>query len=205
MRIHSLSNAEVLRLLPPSPGQIVEVRGDDDEEFYGFLMKIPMTNQWQTLTLTNLACSVSLPDQPIQEFSIRVLQRKDTASLWLYPVFQGQFGILEAVEIQLQRFTPQALQEHVKKEGDFVKEYLTPSPTGIFAEWERVTPHPVLNVKEQTTWQTWYRKDITYKNMDVLRITGRVHKYSIQKTKKSLFPEMDTVTRKVIDSIKSLE
>lgn len=205
MRIHNLSNEEVLRLLPPSPGEVIEVKGDDEKKFHGFLMKLPVTNKWKTLTLANVSCTVDLPDQPIQDFSMRVLQQDDWAKLLLYPVFQGQFGIIEAVEIELHKFTPQSLQEYIVEEKKFVTDFIAPSPTGVFQEWERVTEHPTLSTKEQTVWQIWYRKDVKYKNGNILRITGRLNKYSIQKTGESLFPKMDATTRRVIESITLLE
>ena len=200
-RIHNLSNSEVLQLFPPSPGEVIEVRGDEHDEYFGFLMKLPVTSQWQTVSLTNLACTVELPDQPIQSFSMRVLQQDDRASLWLYPVFHGQTGVLEAVEIQLQKFNPMSLNEYIAKEKAFVTDYLSQSAIGLFTEWQRVTAHPELSLQEQTEWQTWYRKDIVYENGDMLRVTGRVHKHTAHATERSLYPEMDATTRRVIESI----
>lgn len=200
-RIHSMSNEEVLRSFPPSPGEVIQVRANEHDEFLGFLMKVPVTSRWKTISLTNLACTVELPDQPIQPFSMRVLQQGDRASLWLYPVFHGQTGVLEAVEIQLQRFDPKSLDEYIAKERAFVTDYLSDSDIGLFTEWQRVSAHPELSLQEQTEWQTWYRKDIAFKNGDTLRVTARVHKHTVHGTEKDLFPEMDATTRRVIESI----
>ena len=68
-------------------------------------------------------------------------------------------------------------------------------------EWRCVTFHATLEVDE---YGTLYRRDMRCFNGDMLEIEGMVSKLTDRKTGQSLYPEMDAVVRRIINSIQPL-
>ena len=86
--------------------------------------------------------------------------------------------------------------EELQKEDKLSRQWISE------LDWRCATFHSTLETNEPGTL---YRRDIRCANGDILLIEGKVEKLINRKTGKSLYPEMDSVIRRIINSIKPLD
>jgi hypothetical protein len=167
-----------------------------DGRYSGYLKKEP-TNSWQEIVLQVTGCEMEVP---INHVSDQVAE----ASIVLYYVRLPNYPDgRHAAQVIVKRKTRERLQEDVNRTKEISAESSWDEEDKRFDEWLNIQHHSELETYDRAILVN-YRRDVECHNGDVMRISGSVHRVAERETGKSLFPEMDSVVRRIINSIRPL-
>jgi hypothetical protein len=168
-----------------------------DGLYNGILERVP-TNAWKVVSFPILQYRMEVPEQ------IAVGDAPDWNGFSLYAIHSRYPDARYGAQVIVTRKTRGRYEEDVGR----LKESLA-RPIYVKwteeqkreIEWRNIRFHQTLEVE---AGGTLYRRDIRCANGDVLEIEGMVEELTDRKTGQSLFPEMDAVIRRIINSIEPL-
>ena len=166
---------------------------------YNGIVEIVPTNKWKTVSFQQLQYCMQIPER------IFVSDAPDWNGLSLYIIHSRYPDARYGAQVIVRRKTKERYEEDLDraKRGKIerVKTSQMDAKDADLWEWQHITFHSTGEVDE---CGTLYRRDIRCANGDVLCIRGDVEKLIDRKTGRSLYPEMDAVVRRIINSIEPL-
>jgi len=175
----------------PRQGEVA-VRSPDGR-FSGYLTKEP-TNNWQSIVLKVNGCEIEVPVNHVSD-------QTAGASISLYYVRLPNYPDgRDAAQVIIQRRTKAGLEEDISITRKILAKGDRDEEEKRFVEWRDIKHHSSLDAYDRGILVD-YRRDISCFNGDTLQVFGTVHRISERDSGKSLFPEMDSVVRRIINSI----
>jgi len=164
--------------------------------YNGILEKVP-TNAWKMVSFPILQYRMDVPEQVV------VGDAPDWNGLSLYIIHSRYPDARYGAQVIVRRKTKERYAEDIGRQEEGVSEWRVDATRDKqwidLWEWRCAKFHPTLEVDKLGTL---YRRDIRCSNGDVLEIEGMVEKLTDRKTGQSLYPEMDAVIRRIINSIR---
>jgi hypothetical protein len=178
----------------PRQGEVV-VKSPDGR-FSGYLTKEP-TNNWQRIILKANGCEMEVPVNHVSDQTAEASISLYYIRLPNYP--DGRY----AAQVIIKRQTRARLDEDVSMTKRILAKPDRDEEDRRFGTWRDIKNHEVLETYDRGILVD-YRRDIDCANGDVLQVYGGVHRIGDRGTGTSLFHEMDTVIRRIINSIRPL-
>jgi hypothetical protein len=169
-----------------------------DGLYNGILEKVP-TNRWKNVQLPRMQISIEIPE------SLQIGDMPERNGLSLYIIHSHYPDARYGADISMRKKTKERYEEDLKRQQEGVVDWRTEGQRDKrwidLWEWRCIQFHPALDVNDMGTL---YRRDIRFSDGAVLEIEGNMAKLTDRNTAMSLYPEMNAVVRRIINSIEPL-
>jgi hypothetical protein len=167
---------------------------------YNGILEMEPTNRWRSVQLPITQIRIELPS------TTQIADRPQCTWVSLYEIHSRYPDSRFAAGVEIRRSTKDRYEEDLERarriSAKLVAEGRLDRQQAVDEEWQYETFHPTLDVNASGTL---YRRDIRFPNGDVLWIRGDVSKLIDTRTGQTLYPEMDAVVRRIINSIEPLD
>lgn len=158
---------------------------------YSGLAEIPTANEWQNLVLTNIGIRISLP------VGIQAHNSIDRASVGLYKVHGHYRDSRTAVDIEVRKISAERRKEDTIMFEDLIKNsWGESSQKSVDTRWDQLQAHPQTECREGL-----YRRDVECPDGSLLYIRGSGEGLIVKATGEELYPGMEAVIRRIMNSI----
>lgn len=175
----------------------IEVSSPDG--LYNGIMDPVPTNNWKKVVLQRMKISIEIPE------SLRISDGSNSTGIAMYKIHSHYPDARTAAQVDIHRKTKERYEEDLQGYKNAISEWRKEGRRDNrwidLWEWRCVTFHATLEVDQHGTL---YRRDIHCSNGDVLEIEGNFARLTATETQRSLYPEMDAVIRRIINSIQTL-
>jgi len=170
--------------------------------FYKGIMEIVPTNLWYKIEMNNAGIIIEVPDRTANKNMYSLADLPNDGSILMYPIRSHYPDAKYGAQVSIQRVTISEYKENIERLKRIMSEpdteWAKDPKRRAEVEWRSITDHAVLDVYNENL----YRKNVRCPNGDILLIEGKVVKGLVEtQSGKMLFPEMDAVVRRIINSI----
>ncbi len=161
---------------------------------YTGLAEIPNTNDWRTVTLTNMGIRISLPA------GVGASDSDKWVAVPLYKIHGHYRDSRWAADVEVRKQTVFEREQEISQLDRIIREsWGENDPRSIETKWDELRFHPETEQRGGI-----YRRDIKCPDGSFLHIRGKAHGLKNRHTGENLYPQMEFVIRRIMDSIEPM-